>query len=197
LSVRWYRGLATHLRMSHDWSADDYRAAFGLNAQRPLQAPGVSEVQAARAKRRLRTDRRWQEGMRQGLAMARSGELNELGRRADATRGRALERRRRTEQQCQRIGERRAARFRAQRDRRAQALGYADAADLLRRRYLDDGASVSELATALGCAEITITTEMDRARHPTTPRARAARGGSARAGGQARRGARPTRSACP
>jgi hypothetical protein len=114
LCGRWLRGLATHLRLAHDWSADDYRAAFGLNAQRPLQAPGLSEAQAARFKRRLKTDPRLLAGTRTGLALARSGKLNELGRQADAKRGRALERQRRTEQQGRRIGQLRAAHYRAQ-----------------------------------------------------------------------------------
>ena len=89
---RWFRGLATHVRLAHDTSADEYRAQFGLKAQRALQGPGVSEAQAARLRRQVKTDRRMQAGIRRGLALASSGELNELGRRADAQRGRALER---------------------------------------------------------------------------------------------------------
>jgi hypothetical protein len=73
-----------------------------------------------------------------------------------------VERHRRTVQQGARIGRLRAARYRAERDRRAQVLGYVDAADLLRRRYLVGDATVAELAAALGCAEITVTAEMDR-----------------------------------
>jgi hypothetical protein len=60
------------------------------------------------------------------------------------------------------MGQRRAAGFRAQRDRRAQALGYADAEQLIRQRYEIDDATVADLAAALGCAEITVTTEMNR-----------------------------------
>lgn len=161
LCGRWFRALPSHLR-AHDWTADDYRAAFGLNAQRPLQAPAVSRVQSARFTRQLETDRRVQAGMRKGLAMARSGELNELGRVADAERGRALERRRRTVAQGGRLGRARAERFRKERERRARALGYAGVEDLLRRRYLEQGALVAELADALGCAEITVIAEMDR-----------------------------------
>lgn len=63
---RWFRALPPRLLAAHGWSADDYRRAFGLNAQRPLQAPGVSRAQAATLKRRLRTDRRLQAGMRKG-----------------------------------------------------------------------------------------------------------------------------------
>jgi DNA-binding transcriptional ArsR family regulator len=100
--------------------------------------------------------------MNKGLALARSGELNELGRQADAERGRALERQHRTQEQGQRIGRDRAARFRASRDDRARALGYADSEGLLRRRYIEDEVPVAELAAALGCAEITVTAEMDR-----------------------------------
>jgi hypothetical protein len=162
LCGRWFRALPPHLLAAHGWSADDYRLAFGLNAQRPLQAPGVSHAQAATLKQRLKTDRRLQAGMRQGLALARSGELNELGRQADAQRGRALERERRTAQQGEDLGRLRAAGFRARRDRHAQALGYLDAEDLLRQRYVKQGATVAELAAALDCAEITVTAEMDR-----------------------------------
>lgn len=131
LCGRWYRSLEPHLRQTHAWSAADYRTAFGLNAQRPLQAPGVSKPQAAALRRRLTTDRRLRAGMRKGLMLARSGALNTLGRQADAERGRALERRRRTREQGRRIGSARAACFRAQRDRRAQALGFADTEALL------------------------------------------------------------------
>jgi hypothetical protein len=108
LCGEWFRGLATHVRLAHEWSADEYRAEFGLKAQRPLQAPGLSEVQAAIFKSRIQTDRRLQAAMRQGLDLARRGELNELGRQADVRRGRALERRRLTEQQGRRMGESRA-----------------------------------------------------------------------------------------
>jgi ROS/MUCR transcriptional regulator protein len=162
LCGRWFRALGGHLGAAHGWSAYDYRVAFGLNAQRPLQAPAVSRVQATTLKRRIQTDGRIQAGMRQGVPLARSGQLNQVGRQADAERGRALERRRRTVQQGARIGRLRAARYRAERDRRARALGYADAADLFRQRYLDGDATVAELAAALDCAEITVTAEMDR-----------------------------------
>jgi hypothetical protein len=162
LCGRWFRALGGHLGPVHSWSADDYRLAFGLNAQRPLQAPAVSRAQATTLKRRIQTDRRIQAGMRQGAALARSGQLNQLGRQSDAKRGRAMERQRRTVQQGARIGRLRAARYRAERDRWAQALGYVDAADLLRQRYVDGDATVAELAAALGCAETTVTAEMDR-----------------------------------
>jgi hypothetical protein len=161
LCGRWFRALGGHLGPAHGWSADD-RSAFGLTAQRPLQAPAVSHAQAVALKRRVQTDRRLQAGMRKGVALARSGELNRLGRQADTRRGRALERRQRTVQQGARIGQVRAARFRAERDRRARRLGYADVADFLRQRYLAEGATVAELAAALECAEITVIAEMDR-----------------------------------
>jgi predicted transcriptional regulator len=87
LCGRWYRALPPHLHAAHDWTADDYRVALGLNAQRALQAPAVSGAQAARLKRRLRMDQRLQVGMRRGLALAHSGQLNELGRQVGARRG--------------------------------------------------------------------------------------------------------------
>jgi hypothetical protein len=161
LCGRWFRALPSHLH-AHGWTADEYRAAFGLNAQRPLQAPAVSRAQSGRLKRRIETDERVQAGMRKGLAMARSGELNELGRLADAERGRALERRRRTLAQGSRLDRARAERFREERERRARALGYAGVEDLLRRRYLEQSGLVAELAEALGCAEITVVAEMER-----------------------------------
>jgi hypothetical protein len=73
LCGRWFRALGGHLGPAHDWTADDYRAAFGLNAQRPLQAPAVSATQAKTLKHRQKTDPRLQAGMRYGLALARSG----------------------------------------------------------------------------------------------------------------------------
>jgi predicted transcriptional regulator len=57
LCGRWFLALGGHLSRAHDWSADDYRAAFGLNAQRPLQAPAVSAAQANSLRRRLETER--------------------------------------------------------------------------------------------------------------------------------------------
>jgi hypothetical protein len=173
LCGRWFRALGGHLGPAHDWSADDYRAAFGLNAQRPLQAPAVSDAQAAALKRRIKTDDRIQAGMRQGLALARSGKLNQLGRQADAERGRALERQRQAARQGSDLGRRRAARFRARRNRRARALGYTNADDMLRQRYTNERATAAELAEALDCAEITVTAEMDRlgiARRPQQAR---------------------------
>jgi hypothetical protein len=107
--------------------------------------------------------------MRKGLALARTGELNRLGREADADRGRALERHRRTVQQGSDLGRRRADRFRVRRDNRARALGYRDVEDLLRRRYVLDGATVAELALALGAAETTVISEMNRLGIPRRP----------------------------
>lgn len=161
LCGRWFRALSPHLRQKHGWTAEDYRAAFGLNATRPLQARSVSERQAAALARRMRSDRRVIEGMRKGLLLARAGELNRMGRESDIERGRAIERKRSTREQGRRLGLGRAARFRAGRDGRARALGYSDAAVMLRERYRQ-GATVRELAAALGCAEITVTGEMDR-----------------------------------
>jgi hypothetical protein len=169
LCGRWFRALGGHVSAAHGWSADAYRDAFGLNAQRPLQAPAVSKAQAEQVRRRLQTDERLQAGMRKGVALARSGRLNPLGRQADVERGRALERRRRTVRQGERMGRRRAARLRADRDGRARALGFTDSEDMIRRRYVDGEATVAELATALGCAPITVIGEMDRLGIPRRP----------------------------
>jgi hypothetical protein len=171
LCGRWYRSLGPHLRQTHEWTVTDYRAAFGLNVQRPLEAPGVSERRSQALRRRLTSDPRVRAGMRNGLALARSGTLNELGRRADAERGRALERRRRTEDQGRRIGTQRAARFRAQRNRRARRLGFPDVEALIRQRYLAEQTSLPEIAAALGCAEITLVAETERRAIPRKPQA--------------------------
>ena len=158
----WLKALPTHLRMAHSWTADDYRAAFGLNAQRPLQAPDVSARQAKALKRRIKTDARIRTGMRKGLALARAGELNRLGRVADRDRGRSLERRERTRQQGHDLGRARAERLRRARDDRARDAGYPDAATMIERCYLRGGVNVSRLAELLGCAETTVIAEMDR-----------------------------------
>jgi hypothetical protein len=100
--------------------------------------------------------------MRKGLALARSGRLNELGREADLERGRALERRRRTVRQGEQMGRLRAARYRAERDRRASALGFADSEEMIRGCYVEENTTVADLAVALGCAEITVIAEMER-----------------------------------
>ena len=169
LCGRWYRSLAPHLHAKHQWTADEYRQAFGLNVQRALEAPGTTERRSSALKRRLKTDQRLGAGMRVGLALSRTGVLNELGRLADAQRGRALERRRRTIEQGRRIGTARAARYRDQRERRARELGFADLETLLRQRYLRNGASVAELAELLGCAQITLIDEMERLGIPRRP----------------------------
>jgi hypothetical protein len=57
-SVAWRRTCVWHT----SGAPDEYRAEFGLKAQRPLQAPGVSEAQAATFKHRIKTDRRLQGG---------------------------------------------------------------------------------------------------------------------------------------
>ena len=111
--------------------------------------------------------------MQIGLELARAGALNELGRRADAERGRALERRRRTQEQGRRIGTARAARYRERRERRARALGFADVEALLRQAYVVEGKAVADIAAELGCAEITLIGEMERlgiARRPQAER---------------------------
>jgi hypothetical protein len=169
LCGRWYRSLPSHLRHKHDWAADEYREAFGLNVQRPLDAPGTTERRSRAFKRRLDADPRLRAGMRIGLALAQTGVLNELGRRADAQRGRALERRRRTQQQGRRVSAARIARFREHRERRARELGFADVDALVRQRYVVDGASVAEIADALGCAAITLIDEMERLGIPRRP----------------------------
>ena len=129
LCGRWFRALGGHLFRTHAWSADDYRVAFGLNAQRPLQAPAVSEAQANGVRRRLQTDTRLQSGMRKGLVLARSGRLNAAwppgGPRARPSSGAPAADLR----QGERMGRLRAARFRADRDLRARTLGFADSGE--------------------------------------------------------------------
>ncbi len=113
-------------------------------------------------KARIEQEPRVRAGMREGLAMARAGELNRLGRLADAERGRALERRERTRAQGRELGSGRAQRYRDARDARARALGFASVEALLRERYLVGGAAVTEIAVELDCADVTIISEMDR-----------------------------------
>jgi hypothetical protein len=173
LCGEWFRALAPHLRLRHEWDAADYRLAFGLRATRPLQAPERSEQQAARWRTLMREDRRVREGMQKGLALARAGELNEMGRQRDQQLGRALERQRTDRRTGQQLGRRRAKRLRAQRERRARELGFADLETLLRDRYERDGVGVVELAEQLGCAEITVVGDMERldiARRPQDER---------------------------
>ena len=115
-----------HLARAHGWTATDYPCRVRpQHPARPWKRRGRPSEGRHALSRRIRTDPRVREGMQIGLEIARAGALNELGRRADAERGRALERRRRTQEQGRRIGTARAARYRERRERQARALGFA------------------------------------------------------------------------
>lgn len=165
----WFRALPAHLRLVHGWSAADYRLAFGLLATRPLQAKELSERQAVRWRERMGQDQRIRSGMKVGLALAR-GELNTMGRERDVEFGRALERQRDTRRSGERVGRLRAERLRAQREGLARQLGFSDLEAMLRDGYGRGGLTVAELAERLGCAEITVTGDMERLGVPRRPR---------------------------
>jgi hypothetical protein len=187
LCGEWFRALAPHLRQRHEWSADDYRAAFGLNATRALVAPGLSARQSARLKERIEADVRVREGMAEGLALARAGELNRLGRERDRERGRAVQRRERTRRQGQSIVQARAEWHRQQREQRARELSFPDLRAYLSTRY-GSGATVAALAAELHASESAVTGDMDRlgvARRPKEERL--AKGRAALADQRARR----------
>ena len=94
---------------AHGWTAAGYREAFGLNRSTPLSSPAVRERRRELGLARYAADPRLREGLAQGQALARSGELLALShavqqpgnaraqRRSQAAAATALTRRRTAE----------------------------------------------------------------------------------------------------
>jgi len=184
----FWRTLGTHLRLSHGWSTERYREAFGLSRTRALQAPELSGRQATRWRRMMGSDARIKKGMAEGAAKARSGELPRLALAEHRRDVRPLERRRTDRSTGSALGSTRARRLWDEREARARALGYASLDAYLRARYQDEGKPVGLLAAELGVAETTVTADMDRVGIPRRPQSeRLAAGRAALHAGRKRR----------
>lgn len=71
----WYRALAPgHLRRQ-DLTADEYRQIAGLKPGHALAVASLSALRAAQLRERIARDQRIREGMRVGMQLARSGQL--------------------------------------------------------------------------------------------------------------------------
>lgn len=67
-----------HVRR-HGLDLDGYRERFGLNRKQSLIAPTLQDVRRAEGLRRWQTNARVRDGLAVGQAMAKSGELHDIG----------------------------------------------------------------------------------------------------------------------
>jgi hypothetical protein len=79
---RFYRSLASHVVQTHGFSADEYRAAFGLNKSRALWEPGMSERQRANVLELEARGRRHHLSAEYNLALMSPEARREMSRRA-------------------------------------------------------------------------------------------------------------------
>jgi hypothetical protein len=158
----WFRALAPgHLRR-HDTTADEYRAMAGLKPGLALAVPSLSRLRAAQLRERAQTDRRIQEGMQRGLALARSGDLQARARELAEQRGPRVQRERALVEAGRSLGATRAAAFEERRERRARSLGFVDLADCLTRRYVHERVRIEDLAGELGASVSAVRRDLDR-----------------------------------
>lgn len=158
----WFRALAPgHLRR-HDLTADEYRQIAGLKPSRALAVPSLSELRAAQLRERAASDARIQEGMRIGIALARSGRLQSRARSVAKARLPRIERERDLVASGRRIGSGRAAAFAQRRERRARDLGFETLEDYLRERYLGRRIRIVDLARELDASVSAVRGDLDR-----------------------------------
>ncbi len=158
----WFRALAPgHLRR-HEITADEYRVFVGLRPRHPLGVPSLSKLRAVQLRERISQDRRVQEGMRVGVALARSGRLQAEARAVAAQRGSCLERQQELVASGRRVGAGRAVAFRERRERRARELGFEDLEDYLRQRYVAQRIRIEDLAAELGVAVSAVRGDLGR-----------------------------------
>jgi hypothetical protein len=145
---------AQHARR-HGLSLADYRERFGLNRKQSLIAPALAEARRAEGRRRWAANPGVREGLAVGQAMARSGELYELGAAAQPAgvrrpQGRAAASRDGASPALRADRERRSAAARARWDERARGLGFADLDAYLTARRTE-GVSAHRVRVELGC----------------------------------------------
>jgi hypothetical protein len=164
----WYRALApTHLR-NHGWGHREYKAAFGLAARRPLQAPGLVAVHRTVMVELLRTTPSVREALRAAQQRLIAGEVaRPVGRGPQS-----LEHRRKSAEAARAASQAQKARAMRARAARVRVLGYATVGDYLRRRYLVDHAPLEAIKRELGTGQATLAGLMAQA--GIDPRARVA-----------------------
>lgn len=163
LCGRAYRDLAaSHVYRAHGLDPDAYRVLAGLSPRHALQSPARSERQAARMRVRIAGDPRIGAGMARGAALARSGELQQRARQLHSERPSALERERQLAEGGTRLGRSRAQAFRARREERAHALGFADLEAYYRTRYREQRVRLERLAEELQCAQSAVRGDLIR-----------------------------------
>ena len=172
LCGRWWTALNVHVRNAHDLSADEYREFVGLNPRQPLTARWLSDRRAAQLRERIATDERVQKGMRTGLGLARSGQLQRRAQELARERGVRQARSEQLRQSGRAVGQGRAAAFRAQRDRRARQLGFDSLRDYLWQRYEQDGARIEDLQRELNASYSAVRSDLSEAGVEVRRRAR-------------------------
>jgi hypothetical protein len=156
LCGRWYRALTpNHIKLAHGWDHLDYKRVFGLNRGTALQAPSLGDQRSASMRRLLDRDARVQKELLRVQELQRSGGLDAVAR--PHIRGPQPEEHRRRSVAAAALGaESRRASARALRDRRVNALGYANIRDFLIHRYVLEARPLAEIAIELRCSQSTI-----------------------------------------
>lgn len=145
----WYRAPATaHLRR-HDMTADEYREIAGLNARHVLGVPSLSALRAEQLRGRIARDPRIQQGIRNGVGLARSGRLQAKARELEQARAPRVECQRTLVAGGRRIGTNRASTFRERHERRAVELGFVGLERYLHERYVHQRIRIEDLAGEL------------------------------------------------
>jgi hypothetical protein len=162
LCGRWFRALAPgHLRR-HDLTADEYREIAGLTPRHPLGVPSLSALRAAQLRERIARDKRIQDGMRVGIALARSGQLQAQARTVATSRQPRPQRERDLVAAGRRIGTGRAVAYRERREAAARALGFGTLETYLRERYVHQRIRIEDLAAELGASVSAVRGDLDR-----------------------------------
>jgi hypothetical protein len=158
----WFRALAPgHLRR-HDTTADEYRALVGLNPRLPLTVASTSQLRARQLRERIETDERLRAGMEQGMALARSGQLQARAREVAARRGMRVQREQTLVEDGRQLGRERARAFRERRELRSRSLGFHGLEHYLRQRYVMQRIRIEDLASELGASVSAVRGDLDR-----------------------------------
>ena len=158
----WFRALApAHLRR-HDVTADEYRVLAGLNPRLPLSVPSLSRLRAGQLRERIASDPRIQAGMRRGIDLARSGDLQARARELAQQRGIRVQREQTLTVSGRQLGTTRAAEFRRRRELHAQSLGFTSLEHYLRERYAREHIRIEDLARELQASVSAVRAELDR-----------------------------------
>src|SRR5437763_1703824 len=147
----------------HGWTAELYRVTFGLNRSTALCSPAVAERRRAIGMDRYQRNARVRNGLAQGQALARSGQLLEMSHAVQRPGMASLERRQRSGEvtAASRIVRRAAAAAR-RRDRVAE-FGFESERDYLIDRYVVREWPVARIKAELEIGSATLTEILDGA----------------------------------